>query len=299
MALLIGLLVVAVIAGVAVYQTSRTFNLLSYQTYPVNADVEWTSSDGLNMMGLTKVTEGWYVTLTNAVQLVGVRVLNNYGTPTSITVTLKDPEGTITVVSQPSRVDVYTNLVSIMLPFQSSLTPKVGIYYLTVVQQGSVPEAKTEFWFKVGSIGSVAPPPVEPPVTPPDTTPPSVQITSHTEGQTVTTSTITVSGIASDNVAVSKVEVKVGGGSWQLASGTTSWNRQVSLSADPNTVYARATDTSGLSKEDQVTVYYQPPVTPPPVIPPPVEPPVTPPQPTIWDMIVQFFNNLWAWLGGH
>jgi hypothetical protein len=60
---------------------------------------------------------------------------------------------------------------------------------------------------------------------PPDTTDPTISITYPTNGQTFTTATITVSGSASDNVALNKVEVKVGSGSWQIASGTTSWSR--------------------------------------------------------------------------
>ncbi len=55
-----------------------------------------------------------------------------------------------------------------------------------------------------------------------------------------------------------KVEVKVGAGSWQLASGTTSWSVQVTLSPDSNTIYARATDTSGNIAETSVMVSYVP-----------------------------------------
>ena len=35
--------------------------------------------------------------------------------------------------------------------------------------------------------------------------------------------TVTVSGSASDNVSVSKVELRVDGNAYQLASGTSSW----------------------------------------------------------------------------
>ncbi len=89
-----------------------------------------------------------------------------------------------------------------------------------------------------------------------DTTPPSIIISSPTSSQTFTTSTITVSGTASDNVALSKVEVKVGSGTWQLASGTTSWNTTVNLASGSNTIYARAIDASGNIKETSITVTY-------------------------------------------
>ncbi|CAD6490372.1 MAG: hypothetical protein KFBDDELM_00256 [Candidatus Argoarchaeum ethanivorans] len=55
------------------------------------------------------------------------------------------------------------------------------------------------------------------------------------------------------------MEVKVGYGSWQTASGTTSWSKSVTLASGSNTIYAKATDTSGNTKETSVTVTYNPP----------------------------------------
>jgi hypothetical protein len=103
-------------------------------------------------------------------------------------------------------------------------------------------------------------------IVPPDTTPPTITITSPTDGQTFTTATITVSGSASDTVGLIKVEVKVGSGDWQIASGTTSWTESVTLASGSNTIYARATDTSGNTKETSVTVTYDPPDTTDPTI---------------------------------
>jgi hypothetical protein len=99
-----------------------------------------------------------------------------------------------------------------------------------------------------------------------DTTPPTITISSPSSGETFITPTITVTGTASDDVAVSKVEVKVGSGSWQTTSGTTSWSVQVTLSSGSNTIYAKATDTSGNTKENSVVVNYNPPDTTPPTI---------------------------------
>lgn len=90
----------------------------------------------------------------------------------------------------------------------------------------------------------------------PDVIKPSVSITFPLEGQTFTTSTITVNGTAWDNVAVSKVEVKVNNEGWELASGTSYWNKQITLNSGSNTIYARATDTSGNIGEASVTVTY-------------------------------------------
>ncbi len=53
--------------------------------------------------------------------------------------------------------------------------------------------------------------------------------------------------------------MRVGYGSWQIASGTTSWSKSVILASGSNTIYARATDTSGNTKETSVMVTYSPP----------------------------------------
>jgi hypothetical protein len=92
--------------------------------------------------------------------------------------------------------------------------------------------------------------------------PPTITISAPTNGQVVTTPSITVSGTASDNVGVSKVEVKMGSGSWQVASGTTSWSKPVTLSPGSNIISARATDTAGNTMETSTSVTYNPPLSP-------------------------------------
>lgn len=96
-----------------------------------------------------------------------------------------------------------------------------------------------------------------------DITYPEISIVNPIEGQTFSTYTITVNGTASDNIGLSKVEVKVGAGAWQTASGTTSWSKTIALSTGSNTIYARATDTSGNTNETSVTVNYEIPNIPP------------------------------------
>ncbi len=87
-----------------------------------------------------------------------------------------------------------------------------------------------------------------------DTTPPGINITSHTDGQTISAQNITVSGTASDDKSLDAVQVKVGNGTWENAAGTTSWSKAVSLALGSNTIYARANDTSGNAKEVSITV---------------------------------------------
>jgi hypothetical protein len=80
-----------------------------------------------------------------------------------------------------------------------------------------------------------------------DITPPTASIASPANNSTVS-GTISVSGTASDNVAVSSVAVSVDGGTYQSAQGTTSWNYSLntaSLSNGTHTITAQATDSSG------------------------------------------------------
>jgi hypothetical protein len=91
-----------------------------------------------------------------------------------------------------------------------------------------------------------------------DKAPPSVAISSPAQGASLT-GTTTVSGSASDNVGVAKVEVSVDGGSYQLALGTKSWSFALNTPAYANgshTIAARATDTSGNASAVSVSVTF-------------------------------------------
>jgi hypothetical protein len=81
----------------------------------------------------------------------------------------------------------------------------------------------------------------------PDTTAPVVTVGSPASGATVSGST-TVSGSASDNAGLTRVEVAVDGGAWQQATGTSAWSwpwNTAGLANGAHTLTARATDTSG------------------------------------------------------
>jgi uncharacterized repeat protein (TIGR03803 family) len=108
---------------------------------------------------------------------------------------------------------------------------------------------------------------------PPDITPPTVVISSPTSGQTFTASPVTVSGTATDpgspSTGVSLVQVQVNGtgGTWQTASGTTSWSASAALVSGTNTIYARSQDGAGhYSTNATVSVTYNPPDTTPPTV---------------------------------
>ncbi|HZS15883.1 MAG TPA: Ig-like domain-containing protein [Candidatus Dormibacteraeota bacterium] len=96
-----------------------------------------------------------------------------------------------------------------------------------------------------------------------DRTPPTVAISTPGGGATVGPS-FTISGTASDNVAVASVSVSVDGGAAQTAAGTTSWSAPVSnLAAGGHTLTARAVDTSGNSAVASVSVTVSSNATPP------------------------------------
>jgi len=97
---------------------------------------------------------------------------------------------------------------------------------------------------------------VEVSVTPvrPDTVPPTVGITFPQDGGSLQSTTVTLTGTASDDVAVAKVEVSLDRTMWVVAGGTTSWTATLTLREGPNTITARATDTSGNVATATVTV---------------------------------------------
>ena len=93
-----------------------------------------------------------------------------------------------------------------------------------------------------------------------DITSPDIAITAPTSGASFTTATITVSGTASDNEGVSKVQVKVDSGDWMDASGTTAWSNTVTTSHGMHTIEVRAIDTTGNPSETaSITVACNPP----------------------------------------
>jgi parallel beta-helix repeat protein len=139
----------------------------------------------------------------------------------------------------------------------------IGDNYSATIPESHVTTAGVEYYIEaVDDVSNTANKPVTAPTTPYsitvitiDTIPPTVNIMYPTSGQMFNTTTITVNGNASDNVAVIKVEVQVGSGDWQIASGTTSWNTSVTLvPGGSNTINASAADTSENSKNTSVTV---------------------------------------------
>lgn len=91
-----------------------------------------------------------------------------------------------------------------------------------------------------------------------DTTRPSVAVSSPANHSTVTSAVVTITGTASDNVDVQKVELSLDGAAWVLATGTRSWSGTMTLAAGANNVYVRVTDTSGNTATMTLSITLQP-----------------------------------------
>jgi hypothetical protein len=87
-----------------------------------------------------------------------------------------------------------------------------------------------------------------------DTVNPTVSITSPADGSSLNTGSFTVSGTASDT-NLDRVQIRINGGSYADASGTTSWTYGVSgLSDGIYTITAKAIDKAGNFRETSITI---------------------------------------------
>ncbi|MFQ5552546.1 MAG: PKD domain-containing protein [Thermoplasmata archaeon] len=86
------------------------------------------------------------------------------------------------------------------------------------------------------------------------TAPPTVAILAPIDGSILGSPSVMVSGTASDDLGVDRVELSIDAMSWVLASGTTSWSGTLPLAGGPNTIFARATNTEGNTATDSVAV---------------------------------------------
>ena len=92
-----------------------------------------------------------------------------------------------------------------------------------------------------------------------DRKPPVVSVATPSTGETAS-GPLTVTGNASDNVKVRKVEISIDGGAYQPASGTGSWAASIDTSTygdGSHTVTARATDSAGRRSKVSVPVTFE------------------------------------------
>jgi len=95
-----------------------------------------------------------------------------------------------------------------------------------------------------------------------DTAAPTLAITSHTNGQTLSTASVTIAGTATDSGrggnGVSSVTVngQAATGGSVTGSATASWSRALTLSQGANTITVQATDSQGNIATQSITLNY-------------------------------------------
>ena len=89
-----------------------------------------------------------------------------------------------------------------------------------------------------------------------DKVPPVITIVAPLDGDALAVPDLVMSGTASDDKGVLRVEVKVGlNGTWMVVPGTTAWDISFPLEMGANVIFARAVDNSGNTAMKQITVY--------------------------------------------
>ena len=110
----------------------------------------------------------------------------------------------------------------------------LGAHEITVTgTSGSVVRSMTV------SLSVVQPPPGS------DSTPPLILIESPVNGTLLRDGTVRVSGKASDDRGVERVQLSADGTNWTTATGTTSWSGTLTLPAGEQRIRARAVDVAG------------------------------------------------------
>jgi len=115
--------------------------------------------------------------------------------------------------------------------FQWSAVP-AGSYCFVVKARDALGRSRTSLSIPVEVLAS-------------DLVPPSVFVTAPVPNARLTNGLATLEGTASDNVAVQRVEYRVGEGPVQIANGTTKWSAPVELPPGPSTVQVWSVDTAG------------------------------------------------------
>jgi hypothetical protein len=79
----------------------------------------------------------------------------------------------------------------------------------------------------------------------PDLIEPTVSITSPAANARLNNAQVVLSGTASDNIGIDRVEYQIGAGDFQAATGTGSWQAALILAPGTNVIQVRAVDLSG------------------------------------------------------
>jgi hypothetical protein len=138
--------------------------------------------------------------------------------------------GTLTNLPSISSLDLYYTSSTTNLAYDATFPVTNGVFTATV-------PADCIFTFSGFTVTQFG-----------DTTPPTLAITAPTPGQLWSNAVFTVTGTASDNVAVSNVLYSLNNAVWTnaaTANNWTNWTAGVTLLPGTNTIAAYAVDTSG------------------------------------------------------
>jgi hypothetical protein len=163
-----------------------------------------------------------------------------------LTLSITDPDGSARTITH-TGLPVGLSIDSATLQITGTPTA-AGDYDVTVfVNDGLVTVSRSFTWV-------VTNPPV------PDATAPLLEITSHVSSQTVSHSTVTLTGIATDSGrgenGVARITVNGATVTGATASGSNAayWTSTISLSVGVNTITVEATDAAGNVGAQQITL---------------------------------------------
>jgi hypothetical protein len=166
-------------------------------------------------------------------------------TPLNMSVT--DPDGS---ARNFTHTGLPTGLALNATTGQITGTPSAaGTYNVTVFVNDSLVTVSRSFVWTITAAAA-------------DTTAPALSITSHTNGQTLSAASVTISGTASDSgrggngVSSVMVNGQAATGGSATASATASWSRTLTLAQGANTITVQATDSRGNNATLSITLNY-------------------------------------------
>ncbi len=215
----------------------------------------WTTADSLN------VWTNWSAVLnlnpgTNILRVFAADAVNNYSPTNQISFfyVLKAPLS----VSKLGQGTLSTNYNNVMLEIgrSYSITATAAPGFKFAGWSGSTNITNATLHFMMASNLAYT-------ANFQDITPPIVTISTPTNGQTVTNFNLSITGKASDNVAVTNVSYTTTGGTIWTSANTanhwTNWNAVTSLALGSNVIQVYSEDSTGLeSTKKSVTVIRQP-----------------------------------------
>ncbi len=142
----------------------------------------------------------------------------------------------------PGGISRFTTVSGSTLSMNDTSVSSGQTYFYYVTARNSKGESNPSNWISLLL-----------PAIPPDLTP-TLAIESPREGSFLSTKQVAVSGTASDDGSVQKVELSRDGAAWLSATGTTSWSGNLELAEGPGIIWAKVTDNNGNTNKVSVHV---------------------------------------------